>query len=189
MSSNDPILLLLKYYVSRQISLVKWAFESLAINEFSGRTFECPSGSLSCITTGQQVDIGCCLYMYTHTCVAIWIQWSYARHPLLSKALSSPTISCFHVPPSPVLMPCCPFLQSAGVGPAVVRGHEQVGVHRGAGGPVRGLQPASLPHPPIQRHQVRLIITFFIIHTRSFICTSHLPQRPCNGPPDWARSC
>ena len=38
-----------------QISLVKWSFEALAINEFTGRKFDCPSHSPSCILTGEQV--------------------------------------------------------------------------------------------------------------------------------------
>jgi hypothetical protein len=38
-----------------QASFIKWAFESLAINEFEGRTFTCENAGF-CMRTGEQVS-------------------------------------------------------------------------------------------------------------------------------------
>lgn len=80
-----------------------------------------------------------------------------------TRATPSSTITFFPVMCPPSAEP--PFHLSAllprlcvGVGPSLVRGHKQVGVHRRAGGAVCGLQPPGLPDPPIQRHQVRFMI-------------------------------
>ena len=45
-----------------KISFIHWVFESLAINQFKGQTFECNSGSKMCLHTGDQV-----LQMYSLT--------------------------------------------------------------------------------------------------------------------------
>jgi hypothetical protein len=38
------------------ISLIRWTYEGLCINEFAGETFVCDTGTItSCITTGEQV--------------------------------------------------------------------------------------------------------------------------------------
>ena len=37
------------------VSLLKWAFEALAINEFEGETFTCKSSDLTCQPTGKAV--------------------------------------------------------------------------------------------------------------------------------------
>eukprot|EP01038_Epipyxis_sp_PR26KG_P006015 gene6015-8285_t len=37
------------------VSLFRWTFQALCINEFDGLTFDCPSGSSTCIETGEEV--------------------------------------------------------------------------------------------------------------------------------------